>query len=359
MTNYQAGISNLLDRCIRIKPQQRLLIIGEPDRTGYYEDGICELIAKQAKGNKADVTVIKPSMVSGPDDIDPSVSRAIGQADHTLFLSRLGDQMRFTEVHGTGSKTICYTREHTLLDSAFGTVPWDLFKQIHDRLLARITGAQSYRITCPLGTQLSGRVKASANQPANTSITEFTVKPFPVLIYPPLLCTELNGQLVLDRYLTSTSINNIENGILKLEQPATAHIEESRITDFKGEAKTVASIEAQYQRVGELTGGDPFVVNSWHTGIYPKTFYSRPIDDDVQRWSDLAFGNPRYTHFHTCGDNPGNIATAMFDATISFDDQLFWEAGRFVFLDQPEQQELLAQYPDHPDAFSMRWDIGI
>jgi hypothetical protein len=49
----------------------------------------------------------------------------------------------------------------------------------------------------------------------------------------------------------------------------------------------------------------------------------------------------------------------MFDATISFDDQLFWEAGRFVFLDQPEQQELLAQYSDHPDAFSMRWDIGI
>jgi len=43
VTNYQAGISNLLDRCIRIKPQQRLLIIGEPERTGYYEDGICEL----------------------------------------------------------------------------------------------------------------------------------------------------------------------------------------------------------------------------------------------------------------------------------------------------------------------------
>ena len=82
MTNYQAGISTLLDRCIRIKPQQRLLIIGEPDRTGYYEDGICELIAKQAKGNDADVTVIKPSMVSGPDDIDPSVSETIHQADH-------------------------------------------------------------------------------------------------------------------------------------------------------------------------------------------------------------------------------------------------------------------------------------
>ena len=359
VTNYQAGISNLLDRCIGIKPQQRLLIIGEPERTGYYEDGICELIAKQAKSNKADVTVIKPSIVSGPNDIDPCVSEAIGQADHTLFLSRLGDQIRFSEVHGTGSKTICYTLDQELLGTAFATVPWDLFKQIHDRLLARITDAQSYRITCPLGTQLTGQVKTKAEQTTDTAITEFTVEPFPVLIYPPLQCTELNGQLVLDRYLASTSINDIDNNHLKLERPVIARIEQSRIVDFEGDANTVASVKTQYHRVGELAGGDPFVVNSWHTGIYPKTFYSRPIDDDVQRWSDLAFGNARYTHFHTCGDNPGNIATAMFDATISFDDQVFWEAGRFVFLDQPEQQELLAQYPDHPDAFSMRWDIGI
>ena len=64
VANYQAGISNLLDRCIGIKPRQRLLIIGEPERTGYYEDGICELIAKQAKSNKADVTVNKQSIVS-------------------------------------------------------------------------------------------------------------------------------------------------------------------------------------------------------------------------------------------------------------------------------------------------------
>jgi hypothetical protein len=359
ISDYPAGIFNLLHNCLSIKPQQRLLIIGEPEGTGYYEDGLCERIAKQAESFGALVSLIRPPLVSGPNDIDPSVSEVISQADHTVFLARLGDQVRFSEVHGTGSKTICYTLEHNLLDTAFGTVPWDLFKQIHDRLVARIASAQSYQITCPLGTQLRGRVKATAKQSANTGIAEFTVKPFPVLIYPPLQCTELNGQLVLDRYLASTSINDIENSILKLEQPVTAHIEESRIVGFDGDSNTVASVEAQYQRVGKLTDGDPYTVNSWHTGMYPKTFYRRPIDDDVQRWSDLAFGSPRYTHFHTCGNNPGNIATAMFDATIGFDDQLFWEAGQFVFLDQPEQQALLEHYPDYPDAFGMRWDIGI
>ncbi len=79
---YLAGIFHLLHNCLSIKPQQRLVSIDEPEGTNYYEDGLCERIAKQAEGNDADVTVIKPSMVSGPDDIDPSVSETIDQADH-------------------------------------------------------------------------------------------------------------------------------------------------------------------------------------------------------------------------------------------------------------------------------------
>ena len=82
VSDYPAGIFNLLHNCLSIKPQQRLLSIDEPEGAGYYEDGLCEDIAKQAEGNDADVTVIKPSMVSGPDDIDPSVSETIDQADH-------------------------------------------------------------------------------------------------------------------------------------------------------------------------------------------------------------------------------------------------------------------------------------
>ena len=81
ISDYPAGIFNLLHNCLSIKPQQRLLIIGEPEGAGYYEDGLCERIAKQAEGNDADVIVIKPSMVFGPDHIDPSVSETIDHPD--------------------------------------------------------------------------------------------------------------------------------------------------------------------------------------------------------------------------------------------------------------------------------------
>ena len=74
---------------------------------------------------------------------------------------------------------------------------------------------------------------------------------------------------------------------------------------------------------------------------------------------DLTFASPRYTHFHTCGVSPGNIASATFDATITFDDQIFWEAGRLAYLDSAPMQALLAEYPHAPDAYEMRWDIGL
>ena len=91
VSDYPAGIFNLLHNCLNIKPQQRRLSIDEPEGTGYYEDGLCERIAKQAEDNDADVTVIKPSMVSGPDDIDPSVSETIDQADHPDAFSMRWD----------------------------------------------------------------------------------------------------------------------------------------------------------------------------------------------------------------------------------------------------------------------------
>jgi len=82
VSDCPAGVFNLQRNCLSIKPQQRRLSIDEPEGTSSYEDVLCERIAKQAEGNDADVTVIKPTMGSGPDDIDPSVSESIDQAGH-------------------------------------------------------------------------------------------------------------------------------------------------------------------------------------------------------------------------------------------------------------------------------------
>lgn len=337
-----------------------MLIIGEEYGIGYYDDQVCDAVAEEARALGIEAQILRAPLASGPDDIPEPAVAAMQQVDHTVFFARLGDQIRFTETHGACSKTMCYALDMEYLGSEFSRTPWTLYKEIHDRLLAAILSAEHYRITCPLGTDLRGKVPESEKQNSeNKAVTDFTVNVFPMVIYPPLSCVDVSGRLALDRFLLSTSISRFENSVMPLPQPVLANIENSLITGFDGDAPTVARIERQYRRVGALSGGDPFAVNSWHTGMYPKTFYSADPQADVQRWGDLAFASPRYTHFHTCGAAPGNIASATFDATIAFDDEIFWENGRLVFLDRPEQQALLKEYPGAENAYEMRWDIGI
>ena len=66
-----------------------------------------------------------------------------------------------------------------------------------------------------------------------------------------------------------------------------------------------------------------------------------------------------YTHFHTCGVDPGNVATATFDATIRFDGATLWETGRPVFLERPEMQALLRKHRVSGSVFTFRRDIGL
>ena len=100
-------------------------------------------------------------------------------------------------------------------------------------------------------------------------------------------------------------------------------------------------------------------VNSWHSGIYPATFHAGNWRDDVASWAEITFASPRYTHFHTCGVDPGNVATATFDATIRFDGATLWDAGRPVFLERPEMLGLLGKHRVSSKVFQLRRDIGL
>ena len=351
-----AGTLNLLQSCIGAKTGETLLIVTEPPDAGCYDSAVCEVIAHQARRLGIDTSVLQCRTATGPDDIPIVVTSAMKLVDHTLFLSRLGDQIRFSVTDGGGTKTVAYTRDMQYLGSEFGCTPWQLFKRVHDHLLEAILAASHYRIMCELGTDLSGDVPIGDAEPA---LTDFTINYFPMVIYPPLNTLNLNGRLVFDRFLMTTSIDSFDNGVLILDEPLFAIINNNRIVDFEGRATTVDKVRDHFRRVSEFSTGDPWAVHSWHTGIYPQTFHLGDVYADVQLWGELTFASPRYTHFHTCGNPPGNIASATFDATIAFDGENFWDRGRLAFLDRPSMQALLAEYPQAPHAYEMRWDIGL
>ena len=113
------------------------------------------------------------------------------------------------------------------------------------------------------------------------------------------------------------------------------------MVSFSGPPNLVNKLEAQLKRAASITGGDPYKINSWHTGINPNTFFMGDPYEDLERWGTVAYGSPRYTHMHAAGIDPGDLAFHIMDATITFDNQILWDEGRFVFLDRPEVQALM------------------
>ncbi len=65
------------------------------------------------------------------------------------------------------------------------------------------------------------------------------------------------------------------------------------------------------------------------------------VAENLERWSTAAFGSPGYTHLHAAGIDPGDISIHLFDTCISFDDKVFWNRGKFIFLDRPDARSLL------------------
>lgn len=349
----RAGAANLLDDCLGIGAGERLLLIVEPSSERYFEPGVAALIETLAIQRGVSVSRLTVPLPRTPSDTPQAVFDAIAAADRTVFLSRLGDQLRFSSVAGKAPPIMCYALDMELLSASFGTTPWTLFRRVHDLLLGELRAASRYRLTCPAGTDLVGKV------PVHGGTNDFGVLPFPTLIYPPTPALEMNGVVAFDEYLLSTSINKFDDAVVPLDQPLLARVEDCRIVGFDGAPEAVAAAESLYERVGRLGSGDSRQINSWHAGIYPHTFYAADPADDVARWGDLAFGNPRYAHFHTCGTTPGNIAGSSFDMTIEFDGVPYWSAGVPVFLERDAYQGIAKDYPDTPHPFEMRWDIAL
>ena len=122
-----------------------------------------------------------------------------------------------------------------------------------------------------------------------------------------------------------------------------AEVRDGQIAGFDGPRQIVDDIRRHYERVGKLFDMEPFNVHSWHGGMNPGVSYPVRAEINVDRWGMATFANPRYMHFHTCGDySPGEIAWSLFDASAELDGQMFWENGRFVFLENPEVSDILS-----------------
>lgn len=352
------GAFNLLNNCVGLRPGQSVLVVGEDHETAFFDPEVCNVVADAAIQAGATATIIMARPTSGPEDFPLSIAEAMQQVDHTIFLSRIGDQVRFCPLPGKSTKTMSYTQKLDYLRADFARVPYGLFASVNEALLRELAGKASCRIVCPNGTDLSGAL-VPINAGSKTLTQDFSVRLFPAMITPPLSAAKLSGTLSLGQWLLSTSTHAYNGSLVRVKHRLLAEVGDGNITRFIGDSEEVERIDRHFRHVGSLVSGNPYTVNSWHAGSNPKTFFSGNAGDNIERWSDIVYGSPRYTHFHTCGSDPGDIAISLIDATLSFDGEVFWDAGRLAFLDRPEIRQLLERYQVGEEAFAMRWDIGV
>ena len=337
-TDIESGALNLLVNCVGVRLGQNVLLVGERGEGAFFDADICETIAQTVKkiGARSEIVIVSDPGKPGP--FPPMILDALQRVDHAVFFSRLGDRIRFAGTPGRATKTMCYIPDTGYLATPYGQIPYALFEKLSAALVSAMQASRQCTMTCPLGTSLTAAVDGPV------VAREFAVKQFPVLIIPPVSCRSMSGRVALSRFLISTSTKAYEDSLMTFDGVVLASVENGHISGFDGPTETVGRIRRHFERVAGACGGDAYALNSWHAGIYPPTYYEGCATDNIERWGDIVFGSPRYTHMHACGSAPGDVCISLFDTTISFDGQDFWRDGRLSFLTTPMAQALLRAY---------------
>lgn len=342
------GVRNLLCDCGGLRAGQSLLILHEADGAGYYEDGMAQQVAGCARDLGLAAKLLEVPFAPLGGHVCETLEAAMLSVDATLFLARLGDQMRFSARMRGLRAIMCYALDCQALASGFGRAPHKAMVALKDAANRALMRAREIRVRCPLGTDLSGAFLAPPETPDDVCLSRF-----PMLVFAPVPGDGFSGRIVQGGFVVGTGAHFYEPYALALDSPVSVLVEEGRMIGFEGNASDVSRVRAHYNRIGDLFGVDPFRLHSWHAGIHPGCFFTGPAARDFQRWSGSAFGNPRLMHFHTCGDSaPGEISLNLLDPTITLDGADVWSAGRFDPALLPGGAEILRGCPELAELFA-------
>lgn len=107
--------------------------------------------------------------------------------------------------------------------------------------------------------------------------------------------------------ISADQVESIHQASLKILRDIGLRVESDTALKFltdvtaEGDKETVRRHERQLERAAQFTGGDPYALQSWHTGINPGTFIEGNPFENLEYWGTVAYGSPRYTHIHGTG----------------------------------------------------------
>lgn len=333
----EKGAINLLMNCAHAASGDKLLIAYEPAEFGYYDGDSVGIVARVAQTLGLTVDIVDVGFTPHSPHLPPSLLAQIEAADIILFLARLGDQLRFSEMPQGKTIVVSYASTRDMLGSGFCNAHHTTFLALKAEVDGALDRSERVRITCPLGTEIIGQPTMNLDQDGDT-----TVRRFPMSVFTPVPAHTFSGCAVM-RFLTGTGSKYYDDYSPEFSSPISALMHEGRLTGFEGKPEDVARAHAHYDRVARMFGIDRTFVHSWHAGIHPGCRYPWDMRSNWERWGGTAFGNPRILHFHTCGAYaPGEISWNVIDPTVEVDGVMLWENGVFHAERLPGGADILA-----------------
>ncbi|MCY4300854.1 MAG: hypothetical protein OXC68_03820 [Aestuariivita sp.] len=335
------AVCNLVFNCAGCNVGDRLLIVRETENDGYYEPELALSVADMAQDIGLVVRIYEVPFQPKVCDLDAQLADAIAVSDCTIFFARIGDQIRFRKNGCIGRQVISYALDRDMFTSSFGTVAYEAFDTLKNRIDDAFREARVVRVCCPSGTDFTcdGRREIRVEE-------DVALKRFPISIFAPIHASAFKGRIAQNGFLTGTGSNYYHPYTCPLEETLLVEFDGYRIIGFDGVQRDRIAAKDHFEFVGNTLGIDPFFIHSWHAGIHPGCKYSQRPSESFERWSGGAFGNPRLLHFHTCGDYPpGEISLNILDATVYIDDVAVWQHGTLI----PDRliggHEILESYP--------------
>ncbi|SDW96900.1 hypothetical protein SAMN05444358_10270 [Ruegeria halocynthiae] len=343
----ERGAYNLLVNCARAAAGDRLLIAYESPEFGYFDSDSVDIVSRAARQLGLGVDTVDVGFNPDNPHLQPELLARFEAADIILFLARLGDQLRFSDMPPGKKIIVSFALTKELLGSGFSNGHHDAFMELKADINAVLDVAEDVRITCPLGTDIRGRPVMDLQPSGDTSILRF-----PMSVFTPVPAHSFSGRVAIS-FLTGTGSKYYDDYTIEFDQPVFAMMESGRLTRFEGDPANAAKAEAHYDRVAAKLDIDRNFVHSWHAGIHPGCGYPWDMRDNYERWGGSAFGNPRILHFHTCGAYaPGEISWNVIDPTILIDGMTYWENGVFHAERLPGGARILDRHPCAASLFA-------
>ena len=349
------GARNLLLNCARLRAGDNLLILHEDPALGWYDDEAPMLVAEVARDLGARVRV---QQTSGPDNRIKDESAIVDkESDCCIFFARIGDQLRFEKAITGRKRVMSYAASLKVLASDYCRIEYAAMADLKNAIDDLLLGASDIAISCPLGTNLLG----NAREAALDSAEEVSVLRFPVGVHVPVNASCFSGDVRLARFLTPTGSRVYNPPWIAIDEPVTAEVVGGRIVGYAGQEGDIQRIERHYGHVAQQFSIDPSVIHSWHAGIHPGCRFSGNAADDPDRWSNTVFTNPRFLHFHTCGNYaPGEICWMVLDPTICLDALPLWENGTLCPQRFAQTSRCLQDWPQLKQLFENdKREIGL